>query len=104
VRLRYAQDRPDVTWISERMLFVLRERPGVRLPDAVVEVDGERHAIEVELSRKDVPRVTSKVRDLMEHYDAVDYFVSDSTRSLLQQVQAANEWPNLFIHDLPEMP
>jgi hypothetical protein len=104
VRLRYAHDRPDVTWISERMLLVQRERPGLHRPDTVIEGDGERHAIEVELSRKDGPRVTANVRDLMKNYDAVHYFVSSSTRRLLQQVQAANEWPNLIVHDLPEMP
>jgi hypothetical protein len=103
LRLRYAIEHPDMTWVSERMLLVLRERPDARLPDAVVKADGERHAIEVELARKDPARVTVKVRDLMKHYDAVHYFVGDSTRRLLHRVQAANEWPNLFVHNLPEM-
>ncbi len=51
VRLHLADRAPQGRWLCERTVYRRRD-PNDHLPDAVFEIDGERHAIEAELSRK----------------------------------------------------
>jgi len=59
-----------------------------QLPDGLYEIDGERWAIEVELTRKSRPRVRRRAVGLMMRFHKVMYFCSDSVLSCVTAVQS----------------
>ncbi len=100
VRLQLRQWAPQGRWVCERA--VLRRRAaGDRLPDAVFEIEGERHAIEVELSRKGDREIREIVARHSERYDAVIYFCGRRTYRLMKRVQAEGRWPKLAVRRMP---
>jgi hypothetical protein len=72
-----------------------------RIPDAVFEIEGERHAIEVELSPKDKRSLRSVLAENSERYDAVVYFCGARALGALRRLKEAEEWPKLIVRALP---
>jgi hypothetical protein len=71
------------------------------IPDAVFHFGGERHAIEVELTRKSPRRARQIITAHSRRFDAVVYFCGPATRSLLDRLARERRWPNLVVRDLP---
>jgi len=100
VRLHLRERAPTGRWLSERIAY-RRRAPGDHIPDAIFEIDGERHAIEVELSRKPAAKVRCIIAEHSERYDAVVYFCSRSTYAFMTSVMAERRWPKLVVSHLP---
>jgi hypothetical protein len=100
VRLHIESRSPSSVWTSERQLA--REQ-GTRghLSDAVVLTDGQRVAIEVELTPKSKRRTIAIINALCASYDTVLYFVSPQVRTNLTKLATDGRWPNLGIRELP---
>jgi HTH-like domain len=100
VRFLLSEREPQGRWINETML--VGSRPlGAQIPDAVFEVRGERHAIEVELSQKkrsDYPRLWTLNSAL---YDAVIYFCEPGVARRLRRLQGTGDWPKVVIREIP---
>jgi AcrR family transcriptional regulator len=103
VRLYLAERAPEGRWVCERTIVRQRE-PGERLPDAIFEIDGERHAIEVELSNKSKTGLRQVLLAHSKRYDAVVYFCGRRTLRPTQAVQAEGNWPRLLVRPLPSQP
>jgi len=100
VRLHVQQRSPDSEWVPERVLA--RERgSGEHLPDAVVLTDGQRVAIEVELTVKSRRRLTGILDELSGRFDAVVYFCTPGPCRLLTELAGAGRWPALGVRELP---
>ncbi|HEX3734399.1 MAG TPA: hypothetical protein VHU86_04520 [Solirubrobacterales bacterium] len=102
IRLHLGERAPEGRWICEREAGRLVERD-IPVPDGVLEIDGERHAIEVELSRKSRPALATVLHSHSARYDAVVYFCGPQTRSLLEQMRASRRWPKLVVRAVPRM-
>jgi DNA-binding Lrp family transcriptional regulator len=99
-RLFLRDKAPAGRWSSERAIHGAAGSVE-HVPDAVLEVGGERHAIEVELSRKP-PREVAEILDKhSERYDAVIYFCGPQTYGLMKRVQAEGRWPKLHVRHVP---
>ena len=91
---------PKGKWICERALR--RDYPkGVKVPDAVLEIEGERHAIEVELTPKSARRLHWIIAEHQDRHDAVVYFCSPQALGQLQLIKKEAKVPNLFVRALP---
>jgi hypothetical protein len=100
VRLHIQARSPESEWIPERLLA--RERQaGEHLPDAVVLVDGQRVAIEVELTVKSQRRITAILNELASRHDAVLYFCAPGPRRQLTALAQSGRWPTLGVRELP---
>jgi len=100
VRLHLEQREPQGRWVSETQLQG-RKPLGAQIPDGLFEVNGERHAIEVELSAKSKRHYRQLLTDNCARYDAVVYFCAAVTGRLLRRLKAEGTWPNLIVRDLP---
>jgi DNA-binding MarR family transcriptional regulator len=103
VRLYVAERSPGCEWVCERRLAQDLPR-GRHLPDGVVQTDGARHAVEVELTPKSHRRLEAIITELSEGYDAVVYFTTPATRRQLERVDATERWPKLAIRSIPDLP
>ncbi len=101
VRLHLADRAPQGRWLCERTVFRQRD-PNDHLPDAVFEIDGERHAIEAELSRKRDREIRRIVAEHSNRYDAVLYFCGPYPYNQLKRLQAEGRWPKLVVRRVPE--
>ncbi len=101
IRLHLAARAPRGVWVCERAVFNRRD-PGDHLPDAVFEIDGERHAIEAELSCKTDRQIRQIVAQHSNRYDAVVYFCGPRTYSFMKRVQGEGRWPKLVVRRVPE--
>lgn len=100
VRLHIQQRSPASEWIAERTLARDRQA-GQHLPDAVVLADGQRVAVEVELTVKSQRRVTGILDELAGRFDAVVYFCAAGPRRQLAQLADTGRWPTLGVRQLP---
>lgn len=101
VRIYLATRAPKGRW--ERPGAVARHLdPDDYIPDAVFHVGGERHAIEVELTRKPPRRTRQIITAHSRRFDAVIYFCGPATRSLLDRLLRERRWPKLIVRELPE--
>jgi transposase/DNA-binding MarR family transcriptional regulator len=103
VRMEVEASGEVLRWISERQLR--REKGGsVRgyLPDAVVEIGGQRHAIEVELSEKPAADLREKILVNEQSYHAVVYFASESVCGLFDRLGLKDKeaHPGLRVHKI----
>jgi hypothetical protein len=103
IRLHLEERAPRGRWLCERAVFRRRD-PEDHLPDGVFEVDGERHAIEAELSRKGHREIRLIVAQHSNRYHAVIYFCGSRSYSLMKGLQAEGCWPKLVVRRLPEAP
>lgn len=100
VRLHVQASAPGAVWICERALAQICES-GEHLPDGVVEIDSQRHAIEVELTVKSRRRVVAILDELGAAYDAAVYFCAPAPRRQLERLAQDGRWPSLVLRDLP---
>ncbi|MGA8746182.1 MAG: hypothetical protein WB507_09995 [Solirubrobacterales bacterium] len=101
VRLHLAERASQGRWICERTVYRQRD-PEEHLPDAVFEIDGERHAIEAELSIKHNDEIRRIVAEHSNRYEAVLYFCGPGPYRLLKRVQAEGRWPKLIVRRVPQ--
>ena len=99
-RLVIAERAPEAGWVCERAL-----KPdylkGAKIPDAVVLLKGEQHAIEVEITPKSASRLREIVAEHSTRYDAVVYFCSPRVLNQLKRVQKESNSPKLVVRSLP---
>ena len=101
VRLHIQARSPESQWIPERVLA--RERQaGEHLPDGVVVVDGQRVAIEVELTAKSQRRVTAILDELTGRFDTVLYFCAAGPHCQLSGFAGSGRWATLGVRELPQ--
>ena len=100
VRIHLAGREPEGRWVCERELERTLEK-GQPKPDAVFEVGGERHAIEVELSHKSQPALRTIIASHSRRYDAIVYFCGPRTRGLLELSRRRDRWPKLVVREVP---
>ena len=101
VRLHIWERAPESEWVCERVLYKERQT-GEHLADgAVVMGDGQRVAIEVELTVKSRSRVRSIIDELAGRYDTVLYFCAPGPYRQLGELQRSGAWPNLGVRELP---
>jgi hypothetical protein len=89
-RLWIEQRSPTALWRSERQLahergFTRKQAKGPHRPDAEVELEGQRVAIEVELSDKVSGRLAAILYELARTYAGIWYFCSPATQALMQR-------------------
>jgi hypothetical protein len=103
LRLDLTERLPDARWISEREL--LRDRPSraVHVPDAVLEVDSERQAIEVELTQKARERCAAIVEELRASYDAVIYVCAPAPAHLIEDLREERGWPDVWVRNFGDI-
>jgi hypothetical protein len=83
--------------------LLARERQaGEHLPDGVVLVDGQRVAIEVELTVKSQRRVTAILDELTARFDTVIYFCAAGPHRQLTGFAGSGRWSKLGVRELPE--
>jgi DNA-binding transcriptional ArsR family regulator len=100
VRLHIQGRSPESEWIPERLLA--RERQaGDHLPDGVVLVDGQRVAIEVELTVKSQRRLTGILDELAGRFDTVLYFCAAGPHRQLAGFAESGRWATLGVRELP---
>jgi hypothetical protein len=100
VRLHVQARSPNSEWVPERLLA--RERhAGEHLPDGVVLVEGQRVAIEVELTVKSHRRVTAILDELTARFDTTLYFCAAGPHRQLTTLAEAGRWPTLGVRELP---
>lgn len=109
-RLYLKEHAPDGVWICERKLRRKRYRGKGRarrkvkvkaanrahIPDALFKVEGEVHAIEVELSRKEPAALEKILTQHSARYDAVVYFCAPITYSDFEKRKLEERYPRLF--------
>ena len=103
VRLYVAERSPASEWTCERRLAQERENRTEHLPDAVVHTDGQRHAIEVELTQKASRRMAPILDELSGRFDAVLFFCARPVRRQLEGLAASGRWPKLAVRDVPAL-
>jgi hypothetical protein len=100
VRLHVQRRSPASEWVPERALA--RDRSaGEHLPDGLVVTEGQRVAIEVELTVKSRRRVTGILDELMGRFDAVVYFCAPGPHRQLSDLAGTGPWPTLDVRGLP---
>lgn len=100
VRLHVQARSPESEWVPERVLARERE-PAEHLPDGVVITEGQRVAIEVELTVKSQRRVRLILDELSGRYDTVLYWCAPGPCRQLSQLVAGEQWPKLGVRELP---
>ncbi|MGA8365656.1 MAG: hypothetical protein WB709_14235 [Solirubrobacteraceae bacterium] len=101
VRLHIHARSPDSEWVPERVLARERE-PGEHLPDAlVITADGQRVAIEAELTVKSQQRVRLILDELSVRFDTVLYFCAPGPFRQLSKLAETDQWPKLGVRALP---
>jgi hypothetical protein len=101
VRLHIHARSPQSEWVPERVLARERE-PGEHLPDGVVITgDGQRVAIEAELTVKSQHRVRLILDELSGRFDTVLYFCAPAPYRQLSRLAETGQWPKLGVRELP---
>jgi hypothetical protein len=104
VRLNLESSDSTGRWICESQIYSEGGRTGAQIPDGVFELQGERQAIEVELSPKRIRHLERVVSEHHRRYDLVVYYVGPRTRRQLRRFKEGGNWPRLQIRDLPGQP
>jgi hypothetical protein len=100
VRLYLAERVPQARWISRRSIRGLVGR-APHHPNAALELNDERHAIEVELIRKNRERAVRIVETHRARYDAVVVYCNQRTHGYFTGLAAERAWPDVRIQWLP---
>ncbi len=100
VRLHVQALSTGSVWVCERTLARERES-SEHLPDAIVLLDGQRVAIEVELTVKSRRRTTAILDELSGRYDSVVYFCTPGPHRQLGELVASGRWAKLGVRELP---
>jgi len=100
VRLHVQSRSPRSEWVPERLLAKERH-PREHLPDGVVIADGQRVAIEVELTVKSRRRMGQILDELSAGYDTVLYWCAPGPHRQLSELAQSGRWPKLGVRELP---
>jgi hypothetical protein len=100
VRLHIGAQAPGSVWVCERALARER-RSDQHLPDALVLLEGQRVAVEVELTVKSRRRVTGILDELSARFDSAVYFCAPGPHRQLSGLAASGRWPKLAVRELP---
>lgn len=101
VRLHIQARAPESEWVPERLLAKERA-PREHLPDALVLTeDGQRVAIEVELTVKSKRRVGPILDELSGGYDTVLYWCAPAAHRQISAFAQTGRWPKLGVRRLP---
>jgi hypothetical protein len=100
VRLHVREQAPGSVWVCERTL-AREQRSDQHLPDALVLVEGQRVAVEVELTVKSRRRVTGILDELCTGFDSAVYFCAPASHRQLSGLAVSGRWPKLAIRELP---
>jgi len=100
VRLHIQARSPRSEWVPERLLAKERH-PREHLLDGVVIADGQRVAIEVELTVKSRRRVGQILDELLGGYDTVLYWCAPGPHRQLSELAESGRWPKLGVRELP---
>jgi hypothetical protein len=115
LRLYIEAKVPEATWVSERELFSrhaekLFSRDGhargdvPHVPDAeLVLANGERHALEVELTRKSRHRLDAIITALVSDYDQVVYFCGPRIGETIAAAVSKEDTSRVSIRELGEL-
>jgi hypothetical protein len=103
VRLHVERQSPASEWISERLLALERTQ-GQHLPDGLAVSDGQRVAIEVELTAKSTKRTRAILDELAGRFDAIAYFCAPAAHRQLSALAASGRWATLSVRELPKRP
>jgi hypothetical protein len=93
-------------WECERTVAQQLAKTGDRrghLPDGLLHIEGERIAIEVELTLKSRARFGAIVDELSQDYDQVWYFAPERLVSALSELAAAAPYGNVSVHRYPPL-
>jgi hypothetical protein len=104
VRLHITTRAPAARWICGR---VVRREQGFRgaAPQAVVEVDGERHALVVRPGNTgNVAQERARIEPLLARYNAVITFGSPRVRTALGRLACRYGYRNLVLRPIPRPP
>lgn len=109
VRHWLQQRSPDGVWIPERRLHAEKGRRvggnAGHVADGVLEIDGKRHAIEVEMTRKLDRRVVAVIEEHLSRYDAVVYFcAAGQLREQLDRLALELDDRRLIVRTIPGAP
>jgi len=100
VRLHVQERSRQAEWVSERLL-ALERGTGEHLPDGLAVFDGQRVAVEVELTVKSMRRTQAILDDLARRFDAIAYFCAPGPQRQLSALAASGRWPSLTVRELP---
>jgi len=103
VRLHIAGRSPESEWVPERVLSKERASGEHLVDAAVITGDGQRVAIEVELTVKSRPRVRAILDEITKRYDTVLYFCAPGPYRQLAGLAESGRWPNLGVRELPRL-
>ena len=85
VRIRTALKHPDVLWTCERSIRKEQTR-GLHVPDAeLVTSEGQRVAVEVELTQKSAARASAIARELASRYPTIWFFVESRVKRTIDR-------------------
>jgi hypothetical protein len=101
-RLRFMEDRPDAEWESGRVIRHEHGRKG-SLPDAVVQIGSERHAVEVFIGYRTSERMQSLLDQRLEDYEGAMWFHSEFGASAVEKFAEENERRPLKVVRLPPL-
>jgi hypothetical protein len=87
-------------WVCEREIYRLQPRTELT-PDALLRVNGEVYAIEVERSLKMKRDIREIVMEHSVRYDAVIYFCERRTYAFMKRLQRTGEFPLLSVRHMP---
>lgn len=100
VRLYLMAREPDARWVSRREL--LHGCHGGRsVPDAVLEWDGERHAIELILSPRDRSELVAKAEKRSAEFDLVIWFYGTRGAAVVRKLVGTGMWSKVIARPLP---
>ena len=102
VRLHLAAKAPHARWTSYRVL----RRTGFHgaaapLPRAAIEIDGERHAIEVRVNARNMPYFREMVENRLAEYDAVIVFCRPGNRTAHERLVRRHGWRQVIVRNIP---
>jgi hypothetical protein len=96
-----------LAWQSERQLkrdsgeLTPSERSKLHIPDAVIRVETMPVAVQVELTPKSNPRTEKIIRNLLDRYGGVWYFVNDVTEPMIRK--HSRSFPKVKVYKLSEV-
>jgi hypothetical protein len=104
VRLQVRSRAPGARWVSGRSIVRDQGKGGFR-PDAVIEIEKERHALAIRVGHvRAVEAEEEFLETLMARYDALIVFVSAKRHSVQQRLAEEHGWPKLVIRPIPQPP
>jgi hypothetical protein len=103
IRLHITARAPEARWVSGRTVFREQGRTGFR-PNAVVELEGERHAILVQLRSRPADLLNEMLVSHMRRYDAVVLFCSPRMARGSKRLSKDRDWAKLVVRAIPQPP